>query len=368
MKTRAAAITKPNQPWEVMEFDLDPPSDNEVLVRWVASGLCHSDEHMRLGDVHPRFPIIGGHEGAGIVEEVGPGVTRVKVGDHVVSAFIPACGHCRWCVTGHGNICNLGADIQTGCLPGGKFVFHKDGEDFGALGALATFAPLATVSEFSLVPIRKDVSLEAAALVACGVPTGWASAVYAADTEPGDTIIVYGVGGVGMNAVQGAAHAGAKNVIAVDPFENKLEVAKTLGATHVATTSEQAHALAMKLTDGVGADKTIITTHLIQGNLVNESLESTRKGGTLVITTWADSEKNTIQISSVVLTSMERRIQGSLYGSGSPNYDIRKMIDLYVAGDLKLDELITTKYSLDEIQKGYDDLHAGKNIRGIIVH
>ncbi len=160
----------------------------------VASGLCHSDEHMRHGDVRPGFPIIGGHEGAGSVEEVEPGVTRVTPGDPVVSSFIPACGRCRWCATGHSNLCDLGASIQEGCLPGGRFVFHRHGDDYGALGTVATFSQYATVSEYSLIKIATDIPLDRAAIVACGVPTGWGSAVYAADVEPGDTIAIFGSG------------------------------------------------------------------------------------------------------------------------------------------------------------------------------
>ncbi len=368
MKTKAAVLHAKHEPWDVTELDLDRPGANEVLVRWVASGMCQSDEHMRHGDVRPRFPIIGGHEGAGIVEEIGHGVTRVKVGDQVISSFIPACGHCRWCATGHSNICDLGASVQTGSLPGGRFVFHKDGEDYGALGTVATFSQIATVSEYSLVPFTHQVPLEVAAIVACGVPTGWGSAVYAADTHPGDTIVVFGIGGIGINAVQGAAYAGAKNIIAVDPLENKREAARALGATHVASNSQEALELAMSLTRGVGADKSLITVDLIRGRLVNEALATVRKGGTLVITTWADHDKDTIQISSIELTGMERRIQGSLYGSGNPNYDILHMLDLYEAGALKLDELITAHYTLDQVEQGYQDLADGKNIRGVILH
>ena len=368
MKTRAAVLHRVNEPWEVTELELDRPGPHEVLVRWVAAGLCHSDEHMRHGDVRPRFPIIGGHEGAGYVEEIGPGVTRVQEGDPVISSFIPACGRCRWCATGHSNLCDLGASIQEGCLPGGRFVFHRNGEDYGGLGTVATFSQRATVSEYSLVKIASDIPMDRAAIVSCGVPTGWGSAVYAADVEPGDTIAVFGVGGIGINAVQGAAFAGAKNVVAVDPLENKRDIAKRLGASHSASSSAEALELVMQLTEGVGADKTIITVDLIRGDLVNEALRTVRKGGTLVITTWADPDKNTIRLSSVELTGMERRIQGSLYGSGNPNRDILKMLELYRSDHLKLDELITKTYTLDEINEGYADLVAGKLVRGVILH
>jgi S-(hydroxymethyl)glutathione dehydrogenase/alcohol dehydrogenase len=368
VKTNAAVLHESGQPWEVVELEVDKPGHNEVFVEWSFSGLCHSDEHMRHGDVRPRYPIIGGHEGAGYVREVGPGVTRVEVGQPVVSSFIPACGHCRWCSTGHSNLCDLGASIQEGSLPGGRFVFHRNGLNYGALGTVATFAQFATVSEYSVVPISEDIPLQAAALVACGVPTGWGSAVYAADTEPGDTITVIGIGGVGINAIQGAAYAGAKNIVAVDLLENKREFAKPLGATHSAASAVDALDLVMELTGGVGSDKTIITVGLIEGDLVNEALRTVRKGGTLVITTWADPEKNNLSMSSVELTGMERRIQGSLYGSGNPNRDIVKLLDLYHGGQLKLDELITNTYKLKDITQGYEDMLNGVNIRGAIRH
>lgn len=368
MKTRAAVLHGPHSPWDVTEVEVDSPGPNEVFVRWAASGLCMSDEHMRHGDVKPRFPIIGGHEGAGVVEAIGPGVVRVKPGDHVMSSFIPACGRCRWCATGHSNLCDLGASITEGCLPGGRFVFHRDGEDYGSLGTVATFSQYATVSEYSVIKMATDVPLEVAALVACGVPTGWGSAVYAADVEPGDTIAIFGVGGVGINAVQGAAYAGAKYIVAVDPIEKKRDMAKQLGASHSVSNSEEALELVTRLTEGVGADKTIITVGVIEGDLVNEALRTVRKGGTLVITTWADPDKNTIQMSSVELTGMERRIQGSLYGSGNPNREMLKMLELYRTGHLKLNELITKTYSLDEINQGYADLVDGKNIRGVLLH
>lgn len=364
----AATLTGVHQPWSVRELDLDGPGPNEVLVQWVASGLCMSDEHMRHGEVRPRFPIIGGHEGAGHVLELGTNVTRVSEGDLVVSSFIPACGHCRWCATGHSNLCDLGASIQTGSLPGGRFVFHSAGEDYGSLGTVATFSQYAVVSEYSIIKIDKTIKPEIAALVACGVPTGWGSAVYAADVEPGDVIAVIGVGGVGINAVQGAAYAGAKYVIGVERVQTKHRIAQQLGASHMVSSVGEMEPLLEELTFGVGADKVIITVDTIKDNLVNQALACVRKGGTLVITTWADPESNTIEISSVELTGLERRIQGSLYGSGNPNREIIKMLDLYKRGHIKLDELITQRYKLGDINEAYDDLKQGKNIRGVVIH
>jgi S-(hydroxymethyl)glutathione dehydrogenase/alcohol dehydrogenase len=327
-----------------------------------------SDEHMRHGDVTPRFPIIGGHEGAGHVLEVGPGVTRVEPGDAVVCTFIPSCGTCRWCVTGQQALCDLGAAVVEGCLPGGRFVYHRDGQDYGALGSTASFSQYATLSESSVIKVDPDLPLETICIVGCGVPTGWGSAVYAADVRPGETVIVVGTGGVGINAVQGAALAGAKHVIAVDRAPKKREVAAQVGASHVAASIEEARVLVLQLTDGIGAEKVIITVDLIQGDLVNQALAALAKAGTLVLTSWADFEKHNMSISTVELTAYNKRIQGAIYGHANPLHDIPRLLDLYRSGDLKLDELVTTTYALEDINQAYADLADGKNVRGVIVH
>ena len=368
MKTRAAMLTGTDRDWEVVELELDEPQANEVLIRWVASGLCHSDEHLRHGDLIPRFPIVGGHEGAGIVEKVGSGVQRVAEGDHVVTSFLPACGHCRWCATGQSAMCDVGALITEGCLPDLTFRFHRNGEDVGQMCMLGSLSQYSTVSEFSCVKVDDDLPLETVALVGCGVPTGWCSSVYAADVLAGETVMIYGIGGVGANAVQGAAHAGAANVIAVDPLANKREAAEDLGATHTASTAEEAHELAQELTRGVGADKAIITVDIVNEEVVAAAVNAIRKGGTAVITGLADPNKATVQLSGAVLTLYEKTVKGTLFGSGNPMHDIRNLIGLYQAGKLKLDELITQTYKLDDINQGFDDMLAGKNIRGVVIH
>ncbi len=211
MTTRAAVLHQPGTDWEITELDLDEPKDYEVLIRYKAAGLCHSDEHIRAeGGSHIRMPLVGGHEGAGIVEAVGPGVTRVTPGDHVVTSYIPACGRCRYCSTGHQNLCDRGLYAGVGCLQDETFRFHRDGEDYGGFCALGTFSDHTVVSEYSCVRIDDDIPFEVACLVGCGVTTGWCSAVRAGDTRPGETVVIMGVGGVGINAVQGAAYAGAQ--------------------------------------------------------------------------------------------------------------------------------------------------------------
>ncbi|MBA2336786.1 MAG: NDMA-dependent alcohol dehydrogenase [Acidimicrobiia bacterium] len=368
MKTRAAILSEVGQDWEVTELELDEPKAGEVLVKWVAAGLCHSDEHLRHGDIVPRFPIVGGHEGAGIVEKVGPGVLRLKEGDHVVTSFLPTCGRCRWCTAGRSNLCDMGATILEGSLPDGTFRFHKDGEDLGGLCMLGTFSERSVVSEASCVPVSKELDLTKVVLVGCGVPTGWGSAVYAAEVHPGETVVIYGIGGIGINAVQGAKHAGALHIVAVDPLANKREMAEQLGATHSAATAEEAMETVQELTNGVGADKAIVTVDIVDEQVVQSAFDAVSKGGMVVITGLADPTKATVQLSGAVLTLFEKTVKGTLFGSGNPMHEIPKLINLYQNGQLELDALITNTYTLDEVNQGYQDLLDGKNIRGVILY
>jgi S-(hydroxymethyl)glutathione dehydrogenase/alcohol dehydrogenase len=368
MKTKAAVLWELGKEWELEELELDGPGDNQLLIRYTHAGLCHSDEHLRHGDIVPRFPIVGGHEGAGIVEDVGPGVSRVKPGDHVVCSFIPNCGFCRFCASGQQSICDMGATILEGCLPGGRFVFHGRGQDLGAMCMLGTFSQYSVIHEASVVRVDDDLPLDKGVLVGCGVPTGFGSAVYAAKVEPGDTVAIFGIGGIGINAVQGARLAGASNIIAVDPLANKREIAEQLGATHSVDNGATAIELAQQLTDGVGADKTIITVDIVNEEVVSQAFDATRKGGRVVITGLADPTKATVHLSGAIMTLFRKEVIGTLFGNANPTYDIPKMLRMYRNGDIKLDELVTRTYTLDEINQGYDDLLAGKNMRGVLVH
>jgi len=368
MKTKAAILRAPQTDWEIVELELDPPRDNEVLIRFVAAGLCHSDEHMRTGDLPGRYPIIGGHEGAGVIEEVGPGVSRVKKGDHVVCSFIPSCGRCRFCSTGQQNLCDMGATILEGKMADGTFRYHLGDEELGGLCMLGSFSQWGVISEYSVVPVDKDLPLEKAVLVGCGVPTGWGSAVYAAGVKPGETVVIYGIGGIGINAVQGARHAGAKNIVAVDPLALKREKAEELGATHSAATAEEAQELVTNLTWGVGADNAIVTVGVVKEDVVESAFNVIRKGGTVTVTGLGNLMEKTIHLNGAMLTLFQKRVQGTLFGSANPIYDITKMLDLYRTGDIKLDELITKTYKLEDINAGYQDLLDGNNIRGVIIH
>jgi alcohol dehydrogenase (nicotinoprotein) len=202
MKTRAAVLEEGSKQFEIRELNVDPPGQGELHVKFVASGLCHSDLHLIGGAIAPRSPIVAGHEGSGIVETTGPGVTKVQPGDHVVCSFIPTCGNCRYCASGHSNLCDMGRHLVNGNFPDGGYRYHDDdGQDYDSFSMLGTFSERATLSEYSVVKVDEWLPLEVAVLVGCGVPTGWGTAVNAGGVRPGDTVIVYGIGGIGINAV-----------------------------------------------------------------------------------------------------------------------------------------------------------------------
>src|SRR5690349_22107599 len=368
MKTTAAVVYEPGKPIEIEELDLDGPKDGEVLIRYTHAGLCHSDIHIAHGDLEARLPMVLGHEGAGIIEEVGPGVTRVKVGDHVVCSFIPNCGVGRYCANGQQSICDMGAHILDGYLPGERFPITGPRGQYGAMCMLGTFSQYSTIHQNSVVKVGDDLPLDKAVLVGCGVPTGWGSAVNAADVKPGETVIVSGVGGIGINAVQGARYAGAKNLIAVDPLQNKREKAMELGATHAFATAEEAQAAIAEMTRGQMADSAILTVDLMTAEVVSAGFDAIGKGGTVVVTGLNKLEIPTVTLSGSILTLFRKTVKGSLFGDCNPTTDIPKILGLYQAGDLKLDEIITQTYTLDQVNEGYDDLLAGKNVRGVIIH
>jgi S-(hydroxymethyl)glutathione dehydrogenase/alcohol dehydrogenase len=219
-----------------------------------------------------------------------------------------------------------------------------------------------------VVKVDDWLPLGTAVLVGCGVPTGWGSANYAGAVHAGDTTVVYGIGGIGINAVQGAKHAGAKYVIAVDPIEFKRETATKFGATHVFATAEEAAEMVKKLTWGQLADQAIITVGTVDEQVVTDAFNIIGKGGTVVITGLANPEKLTVHVSGCEMTLFEKTIKGTLFGSANPQYDIVRLLRLYSAGQLKLDELVTTRYTLEQVNEGYQDLRDGKNIRGVITH
>ena len=369
MKSRTAIIRSTPGKWEIVEVDLDEPRQGELRLKMVASGLCHSDDHICTGDTPVgTYPFAGGHEGAGIVEAVGPHTPGWEVGDHVVTSFLPGCGRCRWCASGMQNLCDLGATLLTGSRADGSYRMTLDGAPVGQMCGISTFSERSVVAVDSAVKIAKDIPLEKACLVGCGVGTGWGSAVNSAQVQPGDCVIIMGIGGIGINAVQGAAHAGASTIIAVDPVEFKREKAQEFGATHAFASIEEADAFAKSVTNGQGADSAIVTIGVTKGEHVGQAFAAIRKAGTVVVTGIGDATEVGLPVPLFELTLFQKRIQGSLFGASSPSRDIPRMLQLYQSGQLKLDELVTRTYTLDTINEGYADMHAGKNLRGVLIH
>jgi len=368
MKMNAAVLREVNGDITIEEVDLDPPRDGEVLVSFEATGVCHSDHHPVTGDFPVPFPIIGGHEGAGVVQEVGPGVRDLKPGDHVVASFLPACGRCRWCASGYQNLCDLGAFLLNGTQLDGTFRRHIGDQDIYVALLLGTFAQYGVVSDASLVKIDDDLPLNRACLLGCGMTTGWGSAVNTAKVEPGDNVIVLGVGGVGAGAIQGARIAGAERIIAVDLVAEKRDKAIELGATHFVTSFEEATALAAELTKGVMADSAILTVGVARGQMIGQALDMVRKGGAVVLTAIAAMTEMAPTLPMTMFTLFQKRLLGSLYGEANPRADIPRLLSLYREGQLLLDEAVTTEYKLGDINVAFDDMLAGRNIRGVIIH
>jgi NDMA-dependent alcohol dehydrogenase len=370
MKTRTAVVRQLPGKYEVVELDLEEPRAGEVTVKLAASGLCHSDDHIATGDLPVAvYPCAGGHEGAGVVVAVGPGVTGIAEGDHVIFSFLPACGRCRWCASGMQNLCDLGAYLLVGSRfdDPSSFRMSLNGRPVSQLVGISAFSEFTTVSVNSVVKVSSDLPLDVVCLLGCAVGTGWGAAVNSAEVRVGDTVIVMGVGGVGINAVQGAAHAGAANILAVDPIAFKRDKAKELGATDTFETIDEAAEVARGLTNGQGADSVIVTVGLATGEHVAQAFAAIRKAGTAVLTAISKATEVAPPISLLDLAMSQKRLQGSLYGACAPTKDIPRQVELYKTGMLKLDELITRRYTLDQVAQGYEDLHAGELIRGVIV-
>lgn len=369
--TRVCLIREVPGRYETATVELDDPRQGEVMVKLAASGLCHSDDHVATGDVPVAvYPYVGGHEGSGVIAAVGPHTPGYEVGDHVVFSFLPACGHCEFCARGMSNLCNLGASLLTGARPDDptSFRMNENGAPVGQQCGISTFAEYTTASVDAVVKIGKDVPLKLAALIGCGVPTGWGASTRSAGVSSGDVVIVAGIGGIGANALQGARFAGARTVIAVDPVPFKQEVATEFGATHDFSNMAEAADYARSITDGQGADSTIVTIGVVRGEHVAEALASIRKAGTVVLTGLGDLTEVGAPISLGDLTLMQKRLQGSLFGQANPRFDIPNFLRLYRSGDLKLEELITREYTLDQVAEGYEDMHAGRNLRGVVVY
>lgn len=369
MKTKAAVLREVGADWQIEEIELDAPKAGEVLVKFEASGICHSNEHVRVGDTPLDLPAIPCHEGAGYVQEVGEGVVSLKPGDPVVTVFVPSCGQCPMCATGHQNLCDLNADIGGGKqLSDGTARHHTaDGLDITIETRVGSGALHGVLHEAAVVKIPDDIPMNRACLFGCGVPTGWGSAIYAGGgVKPGETAVVVGIGGVGINAVQGAKLAGAEMIIAVDPVPWKLEQAMLFGATHVAASMEEAFSVVQEATWGRMANQVIMTMGLGEGWRMAQASALTAKRGRIIITNIHRGSEVDVTLSMVDLCVMEKQIHGSLYGSCNPRADIPKLISLYRNGLLNLDDVVTRTYPLEQINQGFQDMRDGKNLRGVL--
>jgi len=370
MKTKGALLYGINEPWRVEEIDLGEPITGEVMVRLAASGLCHSEEHVVTGDTPAvRWPMLGGHEGAGTIIKVGPGVTRVKEGDHVVLS-LAGCGACEPCREGHQNVCDESWRYQSGeAIADNQFRVHtQDGKDVAVACVEGTFAPYATVSQFSVVKIDDDVPLELAALLGCGVVAGWGAAMRVAEVKPGDVTVVVGLGGLGTAALLSALACGASKVFVIDPLANKRELAVEFGATAAFSSFEEAFTPIQEATYGAMAHSVILIPGRMSGSYIEPAMSLVRKCGTLAVIGMGSFEEDETKLNLAWLTCMNKTIKGGQLGGGSPQEDVLKLVRLYKEGKLPLEKLVTGRYKLEEINEGYQDMRDGKNIRGLIVY
>jgi S-(hydroxymethyl)glutathione dehydrogenase/alcohol dehydrogenase len=368
VKTKGALIWEFNQPWSIEEIEIGDPHKDEVKIQMEAAGMCHSDHHLVTGGIPMGgFPVLGGHEGAGIVTEVGPGVEDLAPGDHVVLSFIPSCGQCPTCQSGLRNLCDLGAGLLGGAaVSDGTFRIQARGENVFPMTLLGTFSPYMVVHRSSVVKIDESVPFEVAALVGCGVTTGYGSSVRTADIRPGEDVAIVGIGGVGMAALQGAVIAGARNIFAIDPVEWKRDQALKFGATHVYPDVFAAMGGIQEVTHGLMAHKVVVTVGELLGADVENYMILTAKGGTCVLTAIGSLLDNNVSLNLAMLTLMQKTIKGTIFGGGNPQFDIPQLLTMYQAGKLNLDDMITRQYKLEQINDGYKDMLDGRNIRGVI--
>lgn len=365
MKIQAALLNEPRQRFMVEDLTLDEPHAGEVLVRIAACGICHSDYHLVTGATKHPMPVVAGHEGAGVVEAVGSGVSRVGVGDHVVLNWAPDCGHCFYCQRGKPNLCETYTEpIWAGTMLDGTTRLHRNGSPVYHYCGLASFAEYTVVPEQSCIVIRRDVPFTAAALVGCAVATGVGAAVYTAEVRPGDSVVVFGCGGVGLNILQGVALCGAEKIIAVDTNPAKMEIARQFGATHAVLATDNPLTVVRSITGGRGADHAFEAVGLT--SLQELAFDAIRPGGTLTLAGLAPMGTGT-NLPGAVITRQEKVIKGSYYGTVNARRDFPMLLDLYVAGKLKLDELVSRQYRLNQINEAYDLMLRGEIARGVIV-
>ena len=368
MRAKAAILYEAGTPLRFEEVDVAPPQAGEVLVRMYAGGVCHSDLHVMKGDLLMPMPIILGHEGAGVVEDVGPGVTSVQPGDHVIPIWRVSCGSgtCEYCTGGRPALCDVGTEMRvTGLMADGTTRFSVGGEPVRHFAGVSSFSEMSTMPEAAVLKIPKDFPLDKAALLGCGVITGVGAVANGARVKMGSTVAVFGCGGIGLNAVQGARIVGARRIIAVDVADQKLDYARTMGATHTVNAAEVDVVAAIKdLTDGRGVDYAFEAIGITE--TIEQAYAATKKMGTCVVigVTRADVRVN---INANEMVYAEKTLMGSLYGSARPKIDLLHLMEMYESGDLLLDELLTRTWPLAEINDAYAALERGEVARSLVL-
>ncbi|MGH2569371.1 MAG: zinc-binding dehydrogenase [Bacteroidota bacterium] len=365
MKTRAAVLYQPNTPFQVETLDLEPPRKGEALIKVGATGVCHSDWHLATGATAHPLPVVVGHEGAGVVESVGEGVTRVQPGDHVTLNWAPNCGSCFYCTNGRPSLCSTyTGPIWAGTMMDGTTRFSKNGKRYFHFSALACFAERVVVPQECCVPINEEVPLPVAALIGCAVTTGVGAVLNTARVEPGSSVAVFGAGGVGLSIVMGAKLAGARTIIAVDRHEAKRDIATELGATHVLINPVDAIYEIKSLTDGRGAD--YIFEAVGVPALQELSLHAARSGGVIVLAGVSPMGSST-NLPGAIITRQEKTVMGSYYGTANTARDFPRYADLYMQGKLPLDTMISKTYPLEMINEAYAEMLSGTIARGVVV-
>ena len=360
---KAAVMWSFNEPLKIDSIRLKDPRANEVVVKVVASGVCHSDLSVVKMVLPIPPPCVLGHEGAGIVEEVGSGVKDLKPGDHVVLSWVENCGKCHYCTSGNDHLCDTGIRSS---MAGQEAVFEKDGVDISRMAGVASFAERTVVRATACVKIDQSVPLDRACLVGCGVMTGVGAAINTAQVRPGETVAVFGCGGVGLNVIQGAALCGASRIIAVDLVDSKLELARQFGATDLVNGKKTDAVDAVKsLTSGLGVDYAFEVIGIPAA--IQQAFSSLKRGGKAIIVGVPRlGEEVSVPAWSFPLEG--KAIVGSLYGSAKMHRDMPRLIDLYMQKRLKIDELISRRIKLEDVNAAFDAMEKGEVARSVIVY
>ena len=362
MRMTAPVLIAPGEKMQMLDIEVDDPGYGEIRVKMTASGVCHSCLHAYDGShTGIPMPIILGDEGSGVVESIGEGCARLSPGDHVIVSWAPDCGNCKYCALGFPGLCLN--SVGAGQAYGGGIRWSHEGEPVYHYGP-ATYGPYIIVPETAAVSVRKDFPLDLAALIGCSVTTGFGAVVNTAGVRPGQSVAVFGCGGVGLNAIQGAAITGAHPIIGVDVLDSKLELAHHFGATHTINLEKEDVVAKVRELTGLGVDASIVAVGSIRA--MEQGLEVLAKRGVEVVLGLPGTGQ-TFAVNPFLLMGGERRILGSRYGSGNPMVEFPRMVDLAMSGLLKIEDLVTKRYDLDEADEAFRSLAAGEQARGLIV-